>query len=79
MRKHGLKSATKKTQLLAAAIPTGVTITDTVTNISATQTYIVDLAGILGTGNAYVGFTGGSGGLTAVQDILSWTYGPKPV
>ena len=56
-----------------------VTITDTVTNVTASQSYTVNLAGILGTSNAYVGFTGSSGGLTAVQDIISWTYGPKPV
>src|SRR5207245_2408099 len=28
--------------------------------------------------SAYVGFTGGTGGKTATQDILSWTYTPGP-
>src|SRR5262249_41108337 len=28
----------------------------------------------LGGGTAYAGFTGGTGGLTATQDILSWTF-----
>ncbi|WP_162136313.1 fibronectin type III domain-containing protein [Zavarzinella formosa] len=56
-----------------------VTITDTVTNRLVTQSYAVSLASVLGTTNAYVGFTGASGGLTAVQDVLSWTYGPNTV
>jgi hypothetical protein len=28
----------------------------------------------VGANTAYVGFTGGTGGLTAVQAILNWTY-----
>ena len=35
-----------------------VTITDTITNASATQTYVVDLIGVLGGSKAYAGFTG---------------------
>ncbi len=49
-------------------------ITDTVTNVTATQTYSVDIPSIVGGLTAYVGFTGGTGGLTATQDILNWTY-----
>ena len=44
-----------------------VTITDTVTLAAATQNYTVDIPTIVGAGTAYVGFTGGTGGLTAVQ------------
>ncbi len=51
-----------------------VVITDTVTNVSATQTYTVNIPSIVGGSTAYVGFTAGSGGLTATQDILNWTY-----
>ncbi len=51
-----------------------VTITDTVTNATATQTYTVDIASVVGSNTAYVGFTGSTGGATATQDILSWTY-----
>jgi hypothetical protein len=53
-----------------------VTITDTVTNASATQSYAVNIASIVGSSSAFVGFTGGTGGLTANQQILSWTYTP---
>jgi len=28
----------------------------------------------VGASTAYVGFTGGSGGETAIQDILDWTF-----
>ncbi|AXC13691.1 hypothetical protein ACPOL_4418 [Acidisarcina polymorpha] len=54
-----------------------VVITDTVTRASATQTYTVNIPAIVGGANAYVGFTGATGGLSAIQDILSWTYTPQ--
>jgi len=50
------------------------TITDTTTGASATMSYLVDLLNVLGGNLAYAGFTGGTGGKTATQDILSWTY-----
>jgi hypothetical protein len=52
----------------------GVTIRDTVTNASATQSYAVNITAIVGSNSAFVGFTGGTGGLTADQSILTWTY-----
>jgi hypothetical protein len=51
-----------------------VTITDTVTNVSATQTYAVDIAEVIGGPSAYVGFTAATGGQSATQKILNWTY-----
>jgi hypothetical protein len=54
-----------------------VTETDTSTQRSAGQAYAVDIPGTVGGGTAYVGFTGGTGGQTAVQDILTWTYAPS--
>src|SRR5207248_2146684 len=53
-----------------------VTLTDTVTNATATQDYAVNIPAIVGANSAYVGFTGGTGGLAAVQDILTWVYAP---
>jgi hypothetical protein len=53
-----------------------VTITDTATNASATQTYSVNIPGVVGGNTAYVGFTGGTGGLTATQEIVTWNYTP---
>jgi hypothetical protein len=48
-------------------------ITDTVTNATFTTSYVVNIPGLLGSDVGYMGFTGGTGGLTAVQDVLSWT------
>jgi hypothetical protein len=53
-----------------------VTITDTVTNAAATQSYAVNIASIVGSSNAYVGFTAGTGGLFSNQKIQSWTFTP---
>jgi hypothetical protein len=49
------------------------TIVDTVNGAMFTHDYLVNLQQILGGNTAYVGFTGGTGGATALQDILSWT------
>jgi fibronectin type 3 domain-containing protein len=51
-----------------------VDIVDTNTGTSVTQTYTVNIPSLFGGHTAFVGFTGGTGGLTAIQDILSWTY-----
>ena len=56
-----------------------VLITDKVTNASATQSYTVNIPAIVGGTTAYVGFTGGSGGETAVQEILDWNYAAAAV
>jgi fibronectin type 3 domain-containing protein len=54
-----------------------VTITDATTNASAAQSYTVNIPAIVGATTGYVGFTAGTGGLTASQSILSWTYTPS--
>lgn len=48
-------------------------ITDTVTNATFTQTWPIDIPTTVGGNTAYAGFTGGTGGLSATQSILSWT------
>ena len=48
-------------------------LTDTVTGKTFTQTYTVNIPALVGSNTAYVGFTGGTGGLTAVQVVQSWT------
>ena len=55
-----------------------VTITDATTLAQATQNYTVDIPSIVGGNTAYVGFTGGTGGATAVQNVLNWVYAPAP-
>ena len=51
-----------------------VTITDTVTKATATQTYTVNIPSVIGASTGYAGFTAGTGGATATQDIQTWTY-----
>ena len=55
-----------------------LTITDTVTNAVFTKNYVIDIPNTLGTNvtTAYAGFTGGTGGVSATQNILTWTLGP---
>jgi hypothetical protein len=52
----------------------GVTLTDTITKAVFTRSIPIDIPGAVGGTSAYVGFTGGTGGLTAIQEIVSWTY-----
>jgi hypothetical protein len=51
-----------------------VTITDEATQATARQAYRIAIPRFVGGTQAYVGFTGGTGGLTATQDILDWAY-----
>ena len=51
-----------------------MTITDTTTNATFTHTWPIDIPTTVGGPIAYVGFTAGTGGNTAVQKILNWTF-----
>src|SRR5580692_11363571 len=51
-------------------------ITDTVTSATYRTSFTVNIPSVVGGNTAYVGFTGGTGGLTATQDVLTWTYVP---
>jgi len=50
-----------------------MTITDATTNATFTTSWPINIATTVGANTAYVGFTGGTGGNTAIQDILSWS------
>jgi murein DD-endopeptidase MepM/ murein hydrolase activator NlpD len=54
-------------------------ITDTSTGASFNTSFSINIPGTIGGGLAYVGFTGGTGGLTATQDILTWRYNAVPM
>ena len=54
-----------------------VTITDLTTSASASQSYSVNIPSIVGGSSAYVGFTGGTGGLSSIPAIQNWTYTPS--
>jgi hypothetical protein len=55
-----------------------MTITDTKTKASFSKSWAIDIPSTVGGSTAYVGFTGGTGGLTAVLDVVSWTYSASP-
>ena len=57
----------------------GTTLTMIITDAanssqSFTASWPINIPGTVGSNTAYVGFTGGTGGLTAIQEILDWTY-----
>ena len=49
-------------------------LTDTVTNNTFSQAFTVNIPSTVGANTAYVGFTGGTGGGTAIQNIKTWTF-----
>ncbi len=51
-----------------------MTITDMVTSAVYTTSWTVNLPSTIGSNTAYVGFTGSTGGQTASQKILTWTF-----
>jgi hypothetical protein len=51
-----------------------LTITDSTANKSFTTSWPVNIPQTIGGNTAYVGFTGGTGGLTAIQTIKTWTF-----
>src|SRR5947199_8954933 len=51
-----------------------MTITDSVTNKTFTTSWPINIPATVGGNTAFVGFTAGTGGNTAIQDILHWPY-----
>jgi Legume lectin domain/Chitobiase/beta-hexosaminidase C-terminal domain len=51
-----------------------MTVTDATTNGAFAKTWAVNIPGAVGGNAAFVGFTGGTGTLTAIQDIQTWTF-----
>jgi hypothetical protein len=51
-----------------------LTLTDTATSGSVTEVFTVNIPSVVGANTAWVGFTAGTGGLSATQNVLSWTY-----
>lgn len=57
----------------------GATLTMTITDAGVpadtfTTSWAVNIPGTVGANTALAGFTGGTGGTTATQDIISWTF-----
>jgi hypothetical protein len=51
-----------------------MTITDATAGKSFSTSWPVNISTIVGASTAYVGFTGGTGGSTATQEIITWNY-----
>lgn len=51
-----------------------MTVTDTVTNASYTNSWAINIPATVGGNTAYVGFTSATGWYVAAQNVLSWTY-----
>ena len=54
------------------------TVSDTRTGATFAHSYVVSIPSFVGNNAGYVGFTAGTGGLAAVQQILNWSYTPLP-
>ena len=58
----------------------GKTLTEKLTDLSNgavySTNYETDLSGIIGSGSAYVGFSGGTGGATSTQVVSNFTFQP---
>jgi hypothetical protein len=58
----------------------GTTLTETITDLNTTNSftvpggYLVNIPAMVGGNTAFLGFTGGTGGLTATQDVQAWTF-----
>ncbi len=51
-----------------------LTLTDPLVSKTFTYSWPINITQFVGGNTAYVGFTGGAGGLSASQKLLSWTY-----
>lgn len=69
----------KRTTLVYDGTALTETITDSTTNISFSHTYSpIDIPALTGGITAFVGFTGGTDTLGAVQDVETWTFQNPP-
>jgi fibronectin type 3 domain-containing protein len=54
------------------------TVNDTRTGATFAHSYVVNIPSFIGNNAGYVGFTGATGGLASIQQILNWSYTPLP-
>jgi hypothetical protein len=53
-----------------------MTIADPTSHATFTHAWPVNISSLVGANTAFAGFTAGTGGLTAIQDIINWTFTP---
>lgn len=51
-----------------------LTLTDVTTGVQWSTPFIINIPATIGSNTAYLGFTGGTGGSSASQKVLAWTY-----
>jgi hypothetical protein len=56
------------------AVTMALKLVDIITQATVTKTFPIDIPGPIEAGHAWVGFTAGTGRLSAVQNILGWNY-----
>jgi Legume lectin domain len=56
-----------------------LTLSDTVTGATFSTSWPINISTTIGSNTAYAGFTGGTGGSSAVQDVVTWTYSANNV
>jgi sugar lactone lactonase YvrE len=61
-------------QLIYGGTTLTLNLTDTVTNKTYSHAFTINIPSTVGGNTAYVGFTGGTGGLSAIQNIKTWTF-----
>jgi hypothetical protein len=69
-----LSGDTMAAQLVYNGTTLTLNLTDTVTNKTFTHAFTINIPSTVGANTAYVGFTGGTGGETAIQNIKTWTF-----
>ena len=69
-----LSGDTMSAQLVYNGTTLTLNLTDTVTNDTFSQAFTINIPSTVGANTAYVGFTGGTGGGTAIQNIKTWTF-----
>jgi hypothetical protein len=68
----------KRVQAVYDGTTLTVTLRDLVTNGTDTRNYVVNIPSLVGGNTAHAGFTAGTGGLAAVQEIVNWVYTNAP-
>ena len=61
-------------QLIYNGTTLTLNLTDTVTGKTFTNAFTINIPSTVGANTAYVGFTGGTGGGNAIQNIKTWTF-----
>jgi hypothetical protein len=51
-----------------------LTLSDTVTGAAFNTSWQISIPTTIGSSTAFAGFTGGTGGVNAVQDVVTWTH-----